>query len=57
MMSAQCRSDSLLLLSFLKVVVCGHHLVGLPLAVYETLKWPSLLPILVNAKIILVVTV
>ena len=35
--SAQCRSDSLLLLSSLKVVVCGHYLVGLPLAVYETL--------------------
>ena len=37
----------LLWLSFLleKVVVCGHCLVTLPLAINETLKWLSSVPI------------
>ena len=35
-------------LLFKKVVVCGHCLVTLPLAINETLKWLSSLPILMQ---------
>ena len=40
----------LLRLSFLfeKVVVCGHCLVTLSLTINQTLKWLSLLPVLIQ---------